>query len=102
MKTFLFLFLITAVIGNSQCSKENNKDEYKSTGVITGYDMAMCACCGGWKISIDNQQYEFDSVPSVSGIIMNKETLPISVKLNWQLINGGCQNRIQILKIKKL
>jgi hypothetical protein len=86
------------------CQKDK-PDDYQSTGSITGPDYRMCPspCCGGWFINIDNLLYEFDSLPSNSNIILEKETFPLAVKLDWQLLNTiECPNkRITILRIAK-
>ena len=84
------------------CNKENSQ-YYKSTGIITGPDIRMCACCGGWYIQIDNATYEFDTLPENSGINLDKEYFPLNVKLDWQLSDrAACPNtRITILRVKK-
>ncbi len=58
------------------CTKEN--DNYRSVGIITGIDGTMCGC--------------------------SQETFPITVKLDWQLVNNGCRtfNRITVQRIKKI
>jgi hypothetical protein len=96
VKFFLLLFIMIA------CNKEN--DDYKSTGTITGYDLRMCVCCGGWIIIIDDGQYLIDSIPDNSDIDLTKATFPLKVKLDWQLITNGCSsfNRIRVQRIKKL
>ena len=65
------------------CRKET--DNFKSRGIITGPDLRDCACCGGWYITIDTTDYEFDSLPVNSNIDLGKETFPVYVKLDWQL-----------------
>jgi len=77
-------------------------DDYPSHGKITGQDMRMCICCGGWQIVIDNETYNFDSIPANSNINLQKETFPLLVKLDWQLAGPArCQKWINILRIKK-
>jgi hypothetical protein len=93
-------FVIVLLIGLTNCSKVN--DNYMSKGVITGQDYRMCACCGGWIINIEDQIYLFDAIPANSGFVLEKEPLPISVQLDWQLTPGGCpNNRITVKRIKK-
>jgi len=43
MKTIVFLLLISTLLIFS-CEKE----KFQSTGTITGPDMRMCPCCGGY------------------------------------------------------
>jgi hypothetical protein len=99
MKAVRILLLLFIMIA---CKKEN--DDYKSTGTITGNDLRMCVCCGGWIINIDDVQYLIDSIPDNSEIDLTKETFPLKVKLDWQLITNGCSsfNRITVLRIKKI
>jgi hypothetical protein len=84
------------------CHKENSSD-YKSSGLITGPDVRMCACCGGWFIQIDSTTYEFDTLPDNSKINLETESFPIYVKLDWQLAGStACPaNKIIIKRIKK-
>ena len=77
-------------------------DDYQSRGKITGPDLRMCICCGGWQIVIDNETYNFDSIPANSNINLQKETFPLFVKLDWQSAGPDrCQKWINILRIKK-
>ena len=100
-KTLLCCFIVFGLIS---CQKETNH-EYKSTGIITGPDIRRCPspCCGGWFIIIDDLTYEFDTLPTDSNINLEKETLPLKVKLDWQLLNIiNCPNtRISIQRIAK-
>ena len=84
------------------CTKENN--DYKSIGTITGIDGTMCGCCGGWIINIDDGRYLIDSMPDNSGLDLSKETFPVTVKLDWQVVNNGCSffGRITVQRIKKI
>ncbi len=99
-KTALIICLI--VFGFLYCRKEESNN-YESFGIITGQDPRMCPspCCGGWFIKIDSLTYEFDSLPDNSNINLAKETFPLVVKLDWQLLNiNGCPNkRITIQRI---
>lgn len=89
------------LLGLSYCHKEDNNG-YKSHGKITGPDIRLCACCGGWYIDIDSTTYEFDSLPDKT-INLQKDTFPIYVKLDWKLSDKiACPNRrITIQKIIK-
>jgi hypothetical protein len=78
-----FAVIIILAFGLTLCQKE--KDNPKSTGIITGPDLRDCACCGGWYITIDTTHYEFDSLPVSSNIDLAKETFPVHVKLDWKL-----------------
>jgi len=94
------LLLLLIIVAIAACDKDN--ESYKSIGTITGVDVTMCACCGGYIIYIDDVRYLFDSIPKDSDLDLQKETFPLTVKLDWQLIKSSCPlNRINILRIKK-
>jgi hypothetical protein len=90
------------LFGFLYCHKEDS-NIYKSDGIITGPDVRMCACCGGWFIQIDSTMYEFTSLPDNSKINLETETFPVYVKLDWQIAGStGCPaNKIIIQRIKK-
>ncbi len=91
--------ILLAFITFATCNKAGNN--YLSHGTITGQDYRMCACCGGWLITIDDKQYQFDKMPDGSPIDLNKEKFPLAVKLDWQLNTTGCPNTITIHRIAK-
>jgi hypothetical protein len=73
-------------------------------GIISGMDATMCGCCGGWIINIKGVRYLIDSMPDNTELDLSKETFPITVKLDWQLVSNGCSafNRISVQRIKKV
>jgi hypothetical protein len=106
MKYKTFFGICFIMFGLIYCQKQKeNSYNYKSIGTITGQDIRMCPspCCSGWFIKIDSLIYEFDSLPSGSGINLQKETFPLIVKLDWQLSDTpACPNkRITIQRIAK-
>lgn len=102
MKAKYFLGVCIILFGFLYCRKEDSHI-YKSDGIITGPDIRMCACCGGYYIQIDTVTYEFNSLPDNSDIDLQKETFPLAVKLDWQLANlTGCPDpKIIIQRIRK-
>ena len=55
----LTLFLLIGLSLFTNCNSDAILEvEFESTAVISGYDMALCACCGGWIINIDGQEFE--------------------------------------------
>ena len=98
-KFLLGAFLMISLFG---CEKPNTSD-FQSTGIITGVDYKMCACCGGWYIQIDNVTYEFETLPAGSAFDLQNVTFPIMVKLDWQLsTKPACPDKkIDILRIVK-
>jgi hypothetical protein len=99
MKVIRTIFLVLIMFA---CTKEHN--DYKSVGTITGIDGTMCGCCGGWIINIEDVRYLIDSMPDDSNLNLATEMFPITVKLDWQLVNNGCSafNRITVQRIKKI
>ncbi len=47
----LFFLIASIAIVFTACKKE---ETFMSNATITGFDLKMCACCGGTKIIIDN------------------------------------------------
>ena len=109
MKNLKLLLVLLTILFLSNCSKNDDniieKPQekiivYESTGKITGRDMALCACCGDWKIIIDNMVYpanvllpfvhQFKFLPANSNINLETATLPLSVKINWSVDNNIC------------
>lgn len=98
MKKIIFLVLMISITLLS-CKKEPQQ-EYN--GKITGYDLRMCACCGGTIIVIGNATYRFDSLPPNSGIDLSKDTFPIYVVVSWHKKSTQCLgDEIIIDKIRK-
>ena len=82
------------------CCKTDIYNDFKSKGKITGPDLRMCICCGGWQIVIDGETYNFESLPGTSDINLQKETFPVLVKLDWHLSETmGCPKWIDIQRI---
>ncbi len=94
------IFSILVFIGIFiSCEK---KDNYLSTGVITGPDIRECICCGGYFIEIEDTTYNFDALPMSSQIDLATDTFPINVNLDWSYDRdcGGIQY-IDISKIER-
>lgn len=99
MKTKVLSLLFFSIILFS-CEKSR----YENTGTITGADMAMCACCGGYFIVIDGTKYRFEKSELPTGFTFNDEQLPLRVQLNFDVKTVSCTgyNWIKISKIRKL
>jgi hypothetical protein len=100
-KSFILLaFLSLLLAGFSSCHKPQH--EFLSEGVITGQDYRKCACCGGYLITIDKQEYMFWDVPATSNLDLRNATFPIDVKLDWKKAANACtSNLIEVIRIKK-
>ena len=86
MKLLLLALSIT-LLTFSSCTKDS---KYESSGIITGQNLGMCPCCGGWFIDIDNTTYRFYNIPENSNIDLENLTYPINVELNWEPKNVQC------------
>jgi len=99
LKTGIFFLFFSAILILG-CEKTN----YESTGTITGADMTMCACCGGYYIEISGSNYHFNKDELPSGFTFTNEQLPLKVELNWQnnaaVCKGSGINWIKISKIR--
>jgi len=95
MKTSI---LIVSALLLLSCEKEN----YQDTGIITGPDISLCACCGGYFIEIDGETYRFEKTELPGYFTFDDKQLPVKVELNWQLKNSSCKllNWIAISKIR--
>lgn len=79
------------------------KTKYENTGTITGADMALCACCGGYFIEIEGARYRFEK-SELPNFTFDDKQLPMKVELNWELKKEACTgyNWIKISDIRKL
>ncbi len=83
----------------TNCDNDDDSQvQFESTATILGSDMALCACCGGWKIDINGEEprKRFSELPQSSNIDLQNTTFPISVQLNWSESNDYCGNGIII------
>ena len=103
MKKILLAFIVVLSILTSCKKIENpNQSDGFSDGVITGEDLTLCACCGGWIIKIDSLTYKFWSIPDTNEIKLDYNNLPIPVKLKWKFKDKACRNDlIDVIQIKK-
>ena len=95
-RIFKTVFVLMGILFS--CEKEKN--EYQSTGVITGPDLGQCICCGGYFIEIVDSIYNFDSILVSAGIDLSSETFPVAVKLYWTY-DKKCGN-IQYISITRI
>ena len=100
MKLRIVRFIVLMIV--MYCCRKGESGDYQSSGKITGPDLRMCICCGGWQIGIDKETYNFDSLPPGSSIDLEKETFPVYVKLDWKMSDKNkCPKWIDISRIKK-
>jgi hypothetical protein len=95
----LSVFLVLLLILSNSCKE----DSYMNEGIITGYDLRECACCGGPMITFtsDPKPYsaEFKLIENEADLgITDKDTFPIYVKVDWKESSAGACNRIIITR----
>lgn len=103
LKVLLLMFIVSSCSKNEENSIEKPQEKvilYESTATIIGRDMALCACCGDWKIIIDDIVYpanipmpfihQFKFLPANSNINLETAIFPLKVKINWSVDNNTC------------
>ena len=99
---FFLIALLTIIFPS--CKKE---ETFMSNATITGFDLKMCACCGGTKIIIDNlpninndTYYLIGQLPV--GFSLGNFQFPIAVKINYKITPTHCNGLyIDITKIER-
>ena len=97
MKAKIIVLICFAIALVSSCKDNSTIDEiqFESTGTIMGSDKALCPCCGGWVLKIDNDEniYRIEQLPENSGIQLSENNL--SIKFNWN-IDRECSSIIYL------
>ena len=90
IRQLVILFVMTFFAVISSCEKSEVVTDTLEDAVITGYDMRMCACCGGWYIKIDTSSYRFFSIPDGSGFKLDTISFPFNVRVKWSKRANPC------------
>jgi hypothetical protein len=66
--------------------KKNKFVSYTNTGTLTGFDLALCPCCGGVFLEDSNngKMYRIESLPGLSGQDFSNLAFPRKIKYNFQ------------------
>lgn len=84
------------------CDSDDDFNNFNNARIL-GYDQALCPCCGGWLIEIDNSTFRFFDLPVESNIDLEEEIFPLEVTLFWSKDRNGCLgDEIKVKKIEKL
>jgi len=104
MKQLIIITLVFLCIAATSCTKHGSATSYAATGVITGQDLTMCACCGGYilKINGSSTAYRFWYFPS--GSTIDSTHFPINVALNYTDVSTLCtgSHLVSIQSMKKI
>lgn len=94
--------IVVAVLISTLFMVGCEKEKFESTGTITGQDIRMCPCCGGYFIDINGTQYHFDKTTLPGNFTFDDNQIPLIVELNWKLKTDGCLDYkwIEISKIR--
>lgn len=99
-----YLILVLSILLFADCASDDDSSlvQFESTATISGFDMTLCACCGGWIINIDGEYSDkrFSELPQNSNIDLQNSTFPITVRLNWTESEEYCGNGITIESIE--
>ena len=96
MKKLLLLALF--FVGFYACE---SPEQLMDDGVIIGYDIRFCPCCGGVYIEIQNDTFRFYELPDTSFQFTSSD-LPLDVSLDWSPQANQClSDEIDIHKIVK-
>lgn len=100
--TLCLVILTLGLLSSCNTDDDVSQMEFESTATISGFDLTLCACCGGWVIDIEGQEEvkRFDELPESSTIDLSNTTFPISVQLNWSESESYCGRGITIESIE--
>ena len=107
-RTYSILLMLMLAISAIISCKKDDQCQYMNNAQIIGYDLRLCACCGGYQVTIDNVPNpngnsfflvsEFPSGFSVG----DNPIYPILIKIDWEVDTSKCfGNYIKISKIAK-
>lgn len=101
-KTFFYLTLFLLLIACKE--DEEAKTKFESSGLITGLDVTLCGCCGGYIIEMDNETYRClpaDLPETYREFLASLDfSFPLQVRMTWSLKDDSCSDRITIRKIE--
>lgn len=102
MRTVQLFISALLILALCTACKSDDDAQTNSTGVITHIDLRECACCGGYWITISNDQYRFllESLPPNDLDLANRE-LPVTVDISWRLLgeNESCGHMQELIEV---
>lgn len=102
-----FGILLLAMLLFAACQKEDFSKQWQSA-IITSYDVALCACCGGTMITLSEDPdpraedfYRWEQQEDIYDFLKGKE-YPIYVKMKFDTITENCVdfNWIDVIDMK--
>lgn len=103
--TFILCLLSISSVFSLSCSKE---DEKLTPAIILGYDLRLCACCGGVMVDLGedntNDVYQWYQINDEFGVTP-EDTFPLSVKIKYHHLVKTCvasKGEIEITSLEKV
>ncbi len=103
MKTSVGLLLGMALvlISFQSCKKETTlSDEWKEAKII-GQDLRLCACCGGWFITLEQDTVRTFGFPDEYEL-PSAMNLPKDVYLQYEEQTGPCSDFENLIQVKAI
>ena len=107
MKT-IFAIIVTLILLVLLTTCDKNKEStYMGEGVITGFDLRDCPCCGGLLINLNSSStelysdstYQIDHVPGNFFIDANT-VFPVYIRLDYARTSALCGKTIDIIRFE--
>lgn len=104
-----YLLFLTIAFVQISCKNSDPVSDTKLTKVkLLGYDMRLCACCGGHLMSFNlNAEKYVDTMYTINNIFKNNvisdtTTYPKFVNVEWKYAETPCGlQKVDILRIEK-
>jgi len=100
---FTIILLATFLVINNSC-KKGRLDGYNA--IITGFDLRMCACCGGLMINFDGETKayngDFKLIDNAVDLgISENDKFPVFARVEWTPDTTNICNYIIITKFER-
>ncbi len=98
-KNYISRIILVILIYLNFTACENDELTFESEGVILGYDMGMCICCGGYFIELNGNTYRTWNFPNNDTFAA--EDFPIPILLNWHFAEeGACSDGTNLIVVE--
>jgi len=83
---FLSIVLICTLLA---CQNDDNNEilTCETEGKLLGYDFALCACCGGAYLEMNEDTFYVLDMPMLDSPL---DSFPLPVKFDWEIATGTC------------
>lgn len=97
----LFVVICLLYAGFQLSAQESDSCTYDA--LIIGKDVTKCMCCGGWQVKVGEKVYLIWDIPQLGLKHEDRwiSEVPIPVKIDFGILEHGCDNRIIILCLEK-